>query len=104
MTEQHPSRASEAFFGRRKGKPLRERQAQGIATLLPALKLDLSMAAPDDLATLFSVGVDEIRLGSGFAGGEHLVHSEQEKPSTGLIGYDPFVKSLAKLLGREEDV
>ena len=104
MTEQHPSRASEAFFGRRKGKPLRERQAQGIASLLPELKLDLSMAAPDDLATLFPVEVDEIRLEIGFGGGEHLVHRAQEKPSTGFIGIEPFVNSMAKLLGRVEDL
>ncbi|HEX2147355.1 MAG TPA: tRNA (guanosine(46)-N7)-methyltransferase TrmB, partial [Pseudorhizobium sp.] len=37
--QQHPSRSTEAFFGRRKGKPLRERQAEGLATVLPTLKL-----------------------------------------------------------------
>jgi len=51
MTEpQHPSRSTEAFFGRRKGKQLRERQAEGIATLLPALKLDLQAPAPATLS------------------------------------------------------
>ena len=43
MTDaQRRSRATEAFFGRRKGKPLRERQALHLETLLPELKVDLS--------------------------------------------------------------
>ena len=51
MTDaQRRSRATEAFFGRRKGKPLRERQAQHLETLLPELKVDLSTAAEVDLS------------------------------------------------------
>lgn len=46
MTDEHPSRSTEAFFGRRKGKPLRERQADGLEKLLPRLKLDLANPAP----------------------------------------------------------
>ena len=40
MTEQHPSRSTEAFFGRRKGKPLRTQQAGYLETVLPLLKLE----------------------------------------------------------------
>ena len=96
--DQHPTRATEAFYGRRKGKPLRERQAEGMATLLPALKLDLSQPAPADLRDLFPVPVNRVRLESGFGGGEHLVHRAQEQPQTGFIGIEPFVNSMAKLL------
>ncbi len=35
MTETRGARATEAFFGRRKGKPLRERQAAHLEHLLP---------------------------------------------------------------------
>jgi len=38
-----------AFFGRRKGHPLRERQAALMETLLPRLALDLSKPAPGNL-------------------------------------------------------
>jgi tRNA (guanine-N7-)-methyltransferase len=105
MTEQqHPSRATEAFFGRRKGKPLRERQAEGMATLLPALKLDLQSQAPAELSELFPVSVEELRLEIGFGGGEHLVHRAQENPRTGFIGIEPFVNSMAKLLSRVDEL
>ncbi len=105
MTEQqHRSRATEAFYGRRKGKPLRERQSQGMATLLPALKLDLQAEAPAELPTLFSAPVREIRLEIGFGGGEHLIHRAQESPDAGFIGVEPFVNSMAKLLARVEDL
>jgi tRNA (guanine-N7-)-methyltransferase len=102
--QQHPSRASEAFFGRRKGKPLREKQAEGLATLLPALKLDLTTVTPANLQPLFPVPVDEVRLEIGFGGGEHLIHRAQETPHTGFIGVEPFVNSMAKLLSRVEEL
>lgn len=105
MTEQqHPNRATEAFFGRRKGKPLRERQAEGMATLLPALKLDLQSEAPAELSELFPVSVEELRLEIGFGGGEHLVHRARENPQTGFIGIEPFVNSMAKLLSRVDEL
>jgi tRNA (guanine-N7-)-methyltransferase len=105
MTEpQHPSRSTEAFFGRRKGKQLRERQAEGIATLLPALKLDLQAPAPTVLSEIFPVPVGELRLEIGFGGGEHLVHRAQESPNTGFIGVEPFVNSMAKLLSRVDEL
>jgi len=96
------SRATEAFFGRRKGKPLREQQIERMDHVLPALRLDLSASAPADLATLFPVPVDCLRLEIGFGGGEHLVHRAVESPSTGFIGVEPFVNSMAKLLAQVE--
>eukprot|EP01031_Cornospumella_fuschlensis_P042236 gene42236-51571_t len=58
MTEPRRSRATEAFFGRRKGKPLRERQAAHLETILPKLKLDLGAAAPQDMKSLFPEPID----------------------------------------------
>ncbi|WP_026613445.1 tRNA (guanine(46)-N(7))-methyltransferase TrmB [Ensifer aridi] len=102
MTEPRRARATEAFFGRRKGKPLRERQAAHLENLLPALKLDLTEAAPQHLASLFPEPVKRIRLEIGFGGGEHLIHRAAEDSSTGFIGVEPFVNSMAKLLGQIE--
>ena len=53
MTEPRGARSTEAFFGRRKGKPLRDRQAAQLETLLPLLRLDLKQPAPNDLSALF---------------------------------------------------
>ncbi|QLF69215.1 tRNA (guanosine(46)-N7)-methyltransferase TrmB [Peteryoungia desertarenae] len=92
------TRSTEAFFGRRKGKPLRDQQVERMHTLLPVLKIDLSATPPADLRHLFPVEVNSIRLESGFGGGEHLVHRARENPTTGFIGIEPFVNSMAKLL------
>ncbi|KQQ38378.1 tRNA (guanine-N7)-methyltransferase [Rhizobium sp. Leaf306] len=104
MTDKpHPSRSTEAFFGRRKGKPLREKQAEGLATLLPQLKLDLANPAPDRIESLYDFSVERMRLEIGFGGGEHLIHRAAENPSTGFIGVEPFVNSMAKLLASVEE-
>ena len=104
MTDKpHPSRSTEAFFGRRKGKPLREKQAEGLATLLPQLKLDLGNPAPDTIESLYDFSVERMRLEIGFGGGEHLIHRATENPSTGFIGVEPFVNSMAKLLTNLEE-
>ena len=96
------SRASEAFFGRRKGKPLRPNQERLMAESLGALKLDLTSPPPAALSDLFDVEVESIRLEIGFGGGEHLIHRAATNPETGFIGVEPFVNSMAKLLARIE--
>ncbi len=101
--QQHPTRATEAFFGRRKGKPLRERQARRLEEVLPTLALDLSQPAPERLEGLFAFGPARIRLEIGFGGGEHLIHRALENPETGFIGVEPFINSMAKLVGRIEE-
>lgn len=98
MTEERRSRATEAFFGRRKGKPLRNQQVDTIENLLPLLKIDLESVPPQNLAALFPADVRLIRLEIGFGGGEHLAHRAVENPETGFIGVEPFVNSMAKLL------
>lgn len=104
MTEsERRSRATEAFFGRRKGKPLRDAQAEAMASALPALKIDLDQEPPADLSALFPVPVDRIRLEIGFGGGEHLAHRAGEQPRTGFIGVEPFVNSMAKMLAKVDE-
>jgi tRNA (guanine-N7-)-methyltransferase len=96
MIEVPPKRTG-AFFGRRKGHTLRPRQAALFDTLLPRLKLDVSAPAPADLRTLFN-GVDDVRLESGFGGGEHLIAEALRHPRIGFIGIEPFVNGMAKAL------
>jgi tRNA (guanine-N7-)-methyltransferase len=92
-----------AFFGRRKGHPLRARQAALLESLLPRLALDLAAPAPADLATLFPVPVDGIRLEIGFGGAEHLIAQAQADPRAGFIGCEPFVNGMAKALVAIDD-
>jgi tRNA (guanine-N7-)-methyltransferase len=87
-----------AFYGRRKGRPLKPRQADVTETLLPALRLDLAAPAPADLATLFPRPVSRVILEIGFGGGEHLLNLAATEPDTGFIGCEPFVTGMAKAL------
>jgi tRNA (guanine-N7-)-methyltransferase len=95
MSDQH---RHGAFFGRRKGHPLRARQVELFAALLPRLALDLAAPAPDNLAILFPVPVDGVRLEIGFGGAEHLIAQAQHNPRSGFIGCEPFVNGVAKAL------
>lgn len=101
--QQHPRRATEAFYGRRKGKPLRDQQAERISHLLPSLKIDLETPPPARFSDLFEVPVERVRLEIGFGGGEHLIHRATEQPTVGFIGVEPFVNSMAKLLASVEE-
>lgn len=87
-----------AFFGRRKGHPLRDGQAALFETLLPQLALDLKHPAPADLRTLFATPVNDVRMEIGFGGGEHLIAQAAQHPDTGFIGVEPFVNGMAKAL------
>ena len=96
-SDHRQGRQQGAFFGRRKGHALKPRQAALFETLLPKLALDLAHPAPTDLRTLFG-GVDDVRLESGFGGGEHLVAEAERNPTTGFIGIEPFINGMAKAL------
>ena len=94
MTHDHdPDRA---FFGRRKGKALREGQSVMIDTVLPRLRLPEGEIA--DLEALFPRPVQAVRLEIGFGGGEHLLMRMRECPQIGFIGVEPFINGMAKFL------
>ena len=86
-----------AFFGRRKGHPLKPRQAALFDSLLPRIGLDLAKPAPADLRALFT-NVDEVRLEIGFGGAEHLIAQAKTNPQIGFIGSDAFINGVAKAL------
>ena len=97
MTDDDPE-TERAFFGRRKGHPLRARQAELFGTLLPHLALDLGTPPPRNLSALFPLPVDETRVEIGFGGAEHLVAQAEAHPRTGFVGCEPFVNGMAKAL------
>ena len=96
------SASQRAFFGRRKGHPLKPRQAALFDMLLPRLAVDTSKPAPNDLRTLFA-GAGEVRLEIGFGGAEHLIAQAKANPQTGYIGSDAFINGVAKALTAIEE-
>ena len=90
-------RAGRGFHGRLKGKRLRPGQEDRVASLLPRLLLTPEPVA--DLAGLFPHRPARVRLEIGFGGGEHLAGIARREPEAGLIGCEPFVNGMAKLLG-----
>ncbi len=91
-----PQRRGGSFFGRRKGKPLRPGQQSALQAVLPRLLVDIDRPPPDDLAGLFDVPVNAVRLEIGFGGGEHLLHEARMRSDTGFIGVEPFLNGMAK--------
>jgi len=85
----------DAFYGRRKGRPLSARRAGLMATHFPALVLDVASPPPRSLAELFPVPVSEVRLEIGFGGGEHLIAEARAAPQSGFIGVEPFLNGMA---------
>jgi tRNA (guanine-N7-)-methyltransferase len=94
MTAPHEPRA---FFGRKRGDPLRPSQIALFDTLLPRVAVNLTGAAPDP-KTLFTPPVGEVRLEIGFGAAEHLLAQAQAHPQIGFIACDGFLNAAAKAL------
>jgi tRNA (guanine-N7-)-methyltransferase len=102
-TNEPDEHSARAFFGRRKGHPLRARQVALFEKLLPRLTLDLANPAPADLRQLFANPPEELRLEIGFGGAEHLIAQAIANPCVGFIGSDGFLNAIGKALTAIED-
>ena len=88
-------------FGRKRGRKLSPRQDGLLTGLLPQLSLDLSKPLTDP-ATLLAPPCRELWLEIGFGGGEHLVWQAAHNPQALIIGCEPFVEGVVKVLGAIE--
>ena len=92
------------FYGRRRGKHLKESHArrldEDLAALSPgAVSWEANpRRAPLDLAALF--GGREVWLEVGFGAGEHMAALAARHPEVGLLGAEPYVNGVAALLGK----
>lgn len=86
------------LYGRRIGRALTGDLERLIATRLPPLRLDLSQPPPDPLSGIFGGPVADVWLEIGFGGGEHLFWQAENHPSIGIIGCEPFISGVAKLV------
>src|SRR5882724_1617106 len=88
-------------YGRRKGPKLRARQAGLLETLLP--KLALTPAPGRDPRDYFDSKVSSVWLEIGFGAGEHLAWQAEANSDIGIIGAEPYVAGMAKLLAKIAD-
>ncbi len=104
MQPSAPPRPFRNFYGRRKGKHLRESQKGYLESDLKALSPgpveieDNPGRRPLDLGARFD-GCP-VWLEIGFGGGEHMVHQAKANPGIGLIGCEPYINGVAMLLGK----
>jgi len=95
------------FYGRLKGKSLRDSQKryldQDLAALSPgAVDWDVNPDRnPLDLSALFEDR--DVWLEVGFGGGEHMVHQAASYPDVGIIGCELYINGVAMLLGKIRD-
>jgi tRNA (guanine-N7-)-methyltransferase len=93
-------------FGRRKGPSLSAHQKQLFETLLPRLALrpkpglDPRLYFPPPTSGEADAGPSEVWLEVGFGGGEHLLWQADAHRHVGIIGAEPYVSGVAKLLSK----
>jgi len=86
------------LYGRRQGRGLRRGQQKLILSLLPKLQINLNSGEQIVPANYFGDPIEKIWLEIGFGGGEHLICKAASNPNIGLIGCEPFLNGIAKVL------
>jgi len=86
------------IYGRRRGHRLRPGRQRLLEELLPQLQIELPEAGRLDPAALFPHRPARIWLEIGFGGGEHLAAQAAAHPEVGLIGCEPYISGVARLL------
>ena len=83
------------FYGRRKGRPLRNTSKRILKELLPAYLVPDNTADP---AILFTNYPRKLYLEIGFGGGEHLAMVAKNNPENAYVGAEPFLNGVSSLL------
>lgn len=82
------------IFGRRRGRKLTPLSAERMDALLPRLELPRA-----DSPVQFGKPVVATWLEIGFGVGDHLLAQAEAHPAVGIIGVEPFLNGVAKLVG-----
>lgn len=94
-----------ALYGRRSGRKLRPGRAALFRDRIQAIGIDPSLLEDGrlDPTALFSSPVDDVWLEIGFGNGEHLAAQAAANPRVGIIGCEPYVAGVARLLASLEE-
>ncbi len=86
-------------YGRRQGKKLRPGRERLVAELLP----QIAVLPGTPVRDLFDTDIKSLWMEIGFGGGEHLAAQAQTNPDVGIIGCEPFINGVAKLLSKIDE-
>jgi tRNA (guanine-N7-)-methyltransferase len=85
------------LYGRRRGHRLRPGRVRLLEGRLPQIRIELPEEGRLDPLSSFPQACP-IWLEIGFGGGEHLIWQARQHPEIGLIGCEPFINGVARLL------
>lgn len=87
-------------YGRRKSRSLSPQKAELMETLLPriAVRLGDDPQHPENQPDALAKAHDKIWIEIGFGGGEHLAEQAAQNPDALLIGCEPYIDGVAKLV------
>ena len=86
------------FYGRRKGKPLKQGRQSLLETALPRLRIGVADGSQGIDPTCFFIKKPaSLRLEIGFGSGEHLAAQAAANPEVGFIGSEVFLNGVASL-------
>jgi tRNA (guanine-N7-)-methyltransferase len=93
------TRQRRLLYGRRRGPKLSAHQERLLETLLPKLRLNLQSGL-DPKNYFAGRAISDVWLEIGFGAGEHLLWQTEHHPDVGLIGAEPYISGIAKLLSK----
>ncbi len=87
------------LYGRRRGRKLRGGQQALLDDIVPGLEIPPGPTShPVDPAALFDRPVREVWLEVGFGAGEHLLAQAAANRDVGLIGCEPYVTGVVRMV------
>jgi tRNA (guanine-N7-)-methyltransferase len=90
-------------WGRRQGPKLRPGRRSLLDERLPEVGFTIPESGRLDPRALFGGEDRPVWLEIGFGAGEHLAWQAEANPDVGLIGVEPFINGVARLLGLLEE-
>ena len=93
------------IYGRRQSHRIRPARKRLLEERLPELQIHIpDDGSPIDLGEVQSQACQRCWLEIGFGGGEHLAAQAGDNPAVTLIGCEPYVNGVARLLSLIDDV
>lgn len=86
-------------YGRRHGKALRPGRKRLMAELLPRIAVKPGTPVPEQ----FPSDLEALWMEIGFGAGEHLAAQADANPHVGIVGCEPFINGVAKLLSQIDE-